>query len=68
MKHLIEFDKTYSRPANAASYRAEQKVREFKKQETDWMLTMDGIDPAQAEWASQIAFIPKKDGKFRLCH
>ena len=65
-KHRIGL-KPGSRPIYQAPYRAGLTAREKEKTETDRMLRAGVIEPATAEWATPVVFVPKKDGTMRFC-
>ena len=65
-KHHINVDPS-AQPIYQQPYRAGPKAREFEKQEIDRMLAEKVIEPSDAEWASPVVFVPKKDGTLRFC-
>lgn len=65
--HQIELDKMDSWPVHSAHMKQVPKARELEKQEVDRMLATDGTEPAQAEYALQIAFVAKKDRALCFC-
>ena len=65
-KHRIEL-KPDARPIYQAPYRAGPSAREKEKTEIDRMLRAGVIEPATAEWACPVVFVPKKDGTMRFC-
>lgn len=51
-----------SRPINSLPFRAVPEARESEKQETNRMISMNVIEPAQTEWPSTFFFALKKAG------
>lgn len=61
-KHIIQLTSDEVRPIHSALYRSGTPARQFEKAEVDKIFKMKVLEPAQTEWASQIAVAPKKDG------
>lgn len=49
MQHRIKRYKTYSRPIHSASFLSSPQAREFENEETDQMIVMEIVEPAQAK-------------------
>ena len=64
-KHRMDL-KEGANPIYQASYRAGPTAQEKEKTEVRRMLRAGVFEPATAEWASPVAFVPKKDGAMRL--
>ena len=65
-KHWIDLEEG-ARPIYQQPYRAGHRARAIEKAEIGRMLEQGVIEPASAEWASPVFFIPKKDGTLRFC-
>lgn len=65
-KHHIEM-KPGARPTYQALYRTGMNARKKEKTAIDRMLRLGVTEPATAEVASPVAFIPNKDGILRFC-
>ena len=65
-KHCID-PKAGANTIYQAPYRASPTTREKKKTEVNRMLWAGVIEPATAEWAIPVVFVPQKDGTMRFC-
>lgn len=67
VQHRVVFKETNWWHIHLASYRAETKAREADKQEMDWMLAKNVIEPFETELALLIVFISRGDSRLLFC-
>lgn len=66
-KQRIELLPNETKPIRCTAYFPGPKARNFQKFETDEMLSMNVIEPAQTKWAPSIIVSSKQDGSLRFC-
>ncbi len=54
-------------PIKQYPYRVSPQKREIMRQETDYMLTHDIIEPCVSHWSSPCLLVPKPDKSYRFC-
>ena len=71
----IRTDKIYhdvnvqdSQPVKQHSYRMNQTKQKYLKEEIQYLLDNDFIEPSQSEWCSPCIPVPKADGTYRMCN
>lgn len=55
------------KPIQCKPYKLPEKHRELLKQDIQKMLEKNIISPSTSPWSAPILYVPKSDGKFRLC-
>ena len=48
-------------------YRMNQTKQKYLKEEIQYLLGNDFIEPNQSEWSSPCILVPKPDGTYRMC-
>lgn len=66
-KHRFELSPVDAKRIQSLLYKASPKACEFDRIKVNKMLSRKVIEPALAEWAEAIVFVPKKDGSLRFC-
>ena len=54
-------------PIKQHPYRLNPEKAKILKQEVDYMLQNDIIEPSHSDWSSPCVMVPKPDGSFRVC-
>ena len=56
-----------SKPVKQHPYRMNPVKQQILREEVQYLLDNDFIEPSQSEWSSPCILVPKPDGKFRMC-
>ena len=56
-----------AKPIKQHPYRLNPEKQKYLKEEIQYLLENDLIEPSQSEWASPCILIPKPDGSYRFC-
>ena len=56
-----------SKPVKQHSYRMNPVKQQILREEVQYLLDNDFIEPSQSEWSSPCILVPKPDGTFRMC-
>ena len=56
-----------SKPMKQHPYRMNPMKLQYLREEIQYLLDNDFIEPSQSDWSSPCIFVPKPDGKFRMC-
>ena len=63
LKHDVEL----SKPVKQHPYRMNPVKQQILREEVQYLLDNDFIEPSQSEWSSPCILVPKPDGTFRMC-
>ncbi len=66
IEHAIEL-KPEAEPVSRAPYRLSPKEQEEMEQQIKDLLAQGLIRPSYSPWGAPILFVPKKDGRWRMC-
>ena len=56
-----------SKPVKQHPYRMNPTKQKYLKEEIQYLLDNDFIEPSQSEWSSPCILVPKPDGTYRMC-
>ena len=56
-----------SKPVKQHPYRMNPVKQQYLREEVQYLLDNDFIEPSQSEWSSPCILVPKPDGTFRMC-
>ena len=56
-----------SKPVKQHPYRMNPVKQQILREEVQYLLDNDFIEPSQSEWSSPCILVPKPDGTFRMC-
>ena len=56
-----------SKPVKQHPYRMNPVKQQYLREEVQYLLNNDFIEPSQSEWSSPCILVPKPDGTFRMC-
>ena len=56
-----------SKPVKQDPYRMNPVKQQYLREEVQYLLDNDFIEPSQSEWSSPCILVPKPDGTFRMC-
>ena len=56
-----------SQPVKQSPYRMNPTKQKYLKEEIQYLLDNDFIDPSQSQWNSPCILVPKPDGTYRMC-
>ena len=56
-----------SQPVKQHPYRMNPTKQKYLKEEIQYLLDNDFIEPSQSEWSSPCILVPKPDGSYRMC-
>ena len=56
-----------SQPVKQHPYRMNPTKQKYLKEESQYLLDNDFIEPSQSEWSSPCILLPKPDGTYRMC-
>ena len=56
-----------SQPVKQHPYRMNPTKQKYLKEEIQYLLDNDFIEPSQSEWSSPCILVPKSDGTYRMC-
>ena len=56
-----------SKPVKQHPYRMSPVKQQYLREEVQYLLDNDFIEPSQSEWSSPCILVPKPDGTFRMC-
>ena len=56
-----------SKPVKHHPYRMSPVKQQYLREEVEYLLDNDFIEPSQSEWSSPCILVPKPDGTFRMC-
>ena len=56
-----------SKPIKQHPYRMHPTKLQYLKEEIQYLLDSDFIEPSQSDWSSPCILVPKPDGTFRMC-
>ena len=56
-----------SKPVKQHPYRMNPVKQQYLREEVQYLLDNDFIEPSQSEWSSPCVLVPKPDGTFRMC-
>ena len=56
-----------SKPVKQHPYRMNPVKQQYLREEVQYLLDNDFIEPSQSEWNSPCILLPKPDGTFRMC-
>ena len=56
-----------SKPVKQHPYRMNPVKQQYLREEVQYLLDNDFIEPSQSEWSSPRILVPKPDGTFRMC-
>ena len=56
-----------AKPIKQHPYRSNPVKQQILKQQIQYLLANDFIEPSKSEWSSPYIFVPKPDGSFRMC-
>ena len=56
-----------SKPIKQHPYRMKPMKLQYLREEIQYLLDNDFIDPSQSDWNSPCILVPKSDGTFRTC-
>ena len=56
-----------SQPVKQHPYRMNPTKQKYLKEEIQYLLDNDFIEPSQSEWSSPCILVPKPDGTYRMC-
>ena len=56
-----------SKPVKQHPYRMDPVKKQYLREEVQYLLDNDFIEPSQSEWSSPCILVPKPDGTFRMC-
>ena len=63
--HYVEIEG--SRPIKQHPYRMNPTKLQYLREEIQYLLDNDFIEPSQIDWSSPCILVPKPDGTFRMC-
>ena len=64
--HDVEIENT-ANPIKQHPYRLNPVKQKYLKQEIDYLLANDFIEPSNSNWSSPCILVPKPDGSYRMC-
>ena len=56
-----------SKPIKQHPYRMNPMTLQYLREEVQYLLDNDFIEPSQSDWSSPCILVPKPDGTFRMC-
>ena len=56
-----------SKPVKQHPYRMNPEKQQYLREEVQYLLDIDFIEPSQSEWSSPCILVPKPDGTFSMC-
>ena len=60
-------DVSDAKPIKQHLYRSKTVKQQILKEEIQYLLENDFIEPSKSEWSSPCILVPKLDGSFRMC-
>lgn len=67
VKYRVDLDSPTISRVHSVPYWARSRVRDFQRSEIENLITINVIQPAQTDWASQASLEPEKNGTLIFC-